>query len=349
MMLKRCISMLVFFSLILLSACSRFEDEYELIWEVGQALDETTVSVLSARSDGSFRILQITDFHLTYGFDSNDRKTFNLIEQLVLNVEPDLIVITGDLTMSPYSEALSHQIGRFFARLGVPWAYVFGNHEIDFNQSRAKLQAVLAPYAGNMFQRGPSNVQGEGNYLIRVLNASQEDAYALFFLDTHADREYYVNGKYVTGYDYLYQSQIDWYKDRVETLSLEANRVVDSLVFLHIPLVEYEEIKNLHPSEYEGEFHEGPYVPLENTGFFDQVVRSGSTKGIFAGHDHINDFSFSHQGILLAYGRLTGYNAYAMKGFERGGRIIDLFNLNDVANATFETRIILASEVYQND
>lgn len=45
--------------------------------------------------------------------------------------------------------------------------------------------------------------------------------------------------------------------------------------------------------------------------------------GVFVGHDHDNDIIGVEYGIALAYGRVSGFDAYG--SLERGGRVIDLY------------------------
>ena len=33
-------------------------------------------------------------------------------------------------------------------------------------------------------------------------------------------------------------------------------------------------------------------------------------KALFVGHDHINDYVVDYEGLLLGYGRKTGYGCY---------------------------------------
>ena len=50
----------------------------------------------------------------------------------------------------------------------------------------------------------------------------------------------------------------------------------------------------------------------------------GDVLGIFAGHDHNNDFVGSLTGICLGYGRKTGYASAYHEILERGARVIEL-------------------------
>jgi len=91
-----------------------------------------------------------------------------------------------------------------------------------------------------------------------------------------------------------------------------------SLVFTHIPLIQFAEAET-----YEGVFEEPRVFSQEReTGMFDAMVRQGKTVGFFCGHDHLNDFKFDREGILFAYGRVTGHNDYG--DLEKGGRVIEI-------------------------
>ena len=69
---------------------------------------------------------------------------------------------------------------------------------------------------------------------------------------------------------------------------------------------------------------EGVCCTTYNDGLFSAFARAGHMRGVFVGHDHINDFEGTLDGIRLVYGRVSGYQGYAMEGFPFGARIIDV-------------------------
>jgi hypothetical protein len=79
------------------------------------------------------------------------------------------------------------------------------------------------------------------------------------------------------------------------------------------------------------------YAQDEDTGMFAAIVEHNKTKGVFVGHDHLNDFSVMVDGIYLAYGRITGFNAYG--SLERGGRVIEISS-----SGTLSSTILLKSD-----
>ena len=64
-------------------------------------------------------------------------------------------------------------------------------------------------------------------------------------------------------------------------------------------------------------------VPQLNTGMFAAMKQSGDIMGVFAGHDHDNDYVVYWRDILLAYGRYTGGNT-VYNNIQNGARVIEL-------------------------
>jgi 3',5'-cyclic AMP phosphodiesterase CpdA len=257
----------------------------------------------------TLKILQITDLHLAFGFDQRDRKTFQLIEALAKNDDYDLIVITGDLTMSPQAPRLFTKLLNFMETLEIPWTFVFGNHETDFHDYKVFLKRI--PDTKYLyFKVGPQIEDGGyGNFKIEFTK-NQQPFYHAYFLDSKAEVKDFTEEE--GQYGYLSSGQVDWYKDLVQ------NDTVDSLVFMHIPLRQY-----MNPVTYFGTFREKKvYAQGKDTGFFDAMVFHQRSKAIFVGHDHLNDFYLYLEDIMLAYGRATGYNGYG--DLEKGGRHIEI-------------------------
>ncbi len=275
-------------------------------------------------SDETIKILQITDLHLAYGISNRDQMTYDLITNLVKADDYDLVAITGDMTMSPQAPLLFKQLINHMESLETPWTFIFGNHEGDFNPLTAFLNQIKdTNYL--YYKNGPKLEDGGiGNFKINFVY-QDEIIYHAYFLDTKAERKTYTEeeGKY----DYLSEAQVAWYEDLVET------DLKESIVFMHIPLRQF-----MNPTVYDGVFLEDKvYAQGKDTGFFDAMVLHDMSKGVFVGHDHLNDFTFLNEGILLAYGRISGYTSYGY--IERGGRHIE------ITNEVLTTYVILESEV----
>ena len=297
-----------------LSACKTYTIKYT----------DNDAFTLEIKGD-TLKILQVTDLHLAFGIDYRDRKTFQLIKNLALSDDYDLIVITGDLTMSPSAPMLFLSLISHMESLKIPWTFVFGNHETDFNDYKDFL-SIIPETEYLMFKVGPEIVDGGyGNFKIKFTKDNLP-FYNAYFLDSKAERKDYTEEE--GEYDYLSLGQVLWYEDQVQ------EDTVDSLVFMHIPLRQY-----IDPVEYVGIFNEDKvYAQGIDTGFFNKMVNYGRSKAVFVGHDHKNDFYLMMEGIMLAYGRATGYNGYG--NLEKGGRHIEILENKDLL-----TYIILGSEV----
>lgn len=273
---------------------------------------------LSYREDGSFKIVQFTDLH--WGDDNaNDRRTRALMDRVIERERPDLVVVTGDLIEAATCSDPRRSIRQAVAAMeeaGTPWAAVFGNHDAEAGVRREELFDELAGLKHGLMQRGPEEVTGVGNYVLRIAGGDGRTDRTLFFLDS---------GDYsplsIGGYAAIARDQIDWFVRESAVLSAENEGwPVPALAFFHIPLPEYREVWERH--ECRGHKFEEVCCSLLNTGMFAAMAEAGNVAGTFVGHDHANDYAGELHGIRLCYGRKTGYNNYSKKGFPNGARVI---------------------------
>lgn len=248
-------------------------------------------------------------------------------------------------------------------KLGVPWIPVFGNHDTEAYSYYSRED--MADYYGGdtlkhcLFQKGSADVDGFGNSVIEVQNTDGIVTQALFLLDSHAYTEDDKLG-ILWKYDHMHDNQIEWYKNTVLSLNERNAATLDtlykddaeakaekseqfgevtSMLFFHIPLHEYKNAWN----EYVGndyrdtenvQLHYGTVgeigsqicIPLEDDNLFETMQTLGGQKGIFCGHDHLNNYSLDYKGIRLTYGYSIDYLAYSgisKIGTQRGCTIID--------------------------
>lgn len=83
---------------------------------------------------------------------------------------------------------------------------------------------------------------------------------------------------------------------------------ITSLMFLHIPLNEFQDAWEKGRAILGKMGEDKVYAPEENSGMFSEIVRLKSTRGVFAGHDHANTFCCEYQGVVLGYGTHTRFN-----------------------------------------
>ena len=306
-------------------------------------------------TDEDFKVLHLTDVHITGGFlnKEQDKKAINAVAAMVVAEAPDLVIVTGDISFAipstgTINNEYAHQMFiRLMENLGVYWTVTFGNHDDEaFNFYRR--QAVADMYADEnlekcLFMQSPEGVSGMGNHVINIKNSAGEVTKSLVMMDTHA----YVHSDLLLGtidalfwnYDCVKQDQIDWYAGVIEEYQPKA-----SLLFFHIPIRdvkaaydEYvangredtENVEWLGGVDGEDKNDEMVFASrLDDGSFFEKVLELGNTKGMFFGHDHLNNFVLDYKGVLLSYGYSIDYSAYSGDlenlGLQRGCAVLTL-------------------------
>ncbi len=284
--------------------------------------DNDSSPPLQFQPDGTFTIVQFTDLHYRNG-NRHDLRTIQLMREVLDFQPPDLVVLTGDVIDGGFCRDPLHayaSVAEPIIQRNLPWAAVFGNHDDEGSASREQLMAAMHKLPRCLSVSGPETVSGVGNYILTI-DADDTPAARMFFLDSHA----YADKKQ-RHYAWIRQDQIDWF--------LALPHDLPALVFLHIPLPEYDLAWSNAASS--GGKNEPVCCPKFNSGFFNAIKTTGDVMGVFAGHDHTNDFCAKLAGVQLCYGRAGGFSTYGKRGFSRGARIIKLTrNLR-----TFETSVL---------
>jgi 3',5'-cyclic AMP phosphodiesterase CpdA len=280
--------------------------------------------------DGKFKVLQFTDIHFTNDSEA-DHKTTALMQRILEAENPDFIMLTGDTVYGPDNTEFLVKALAPVIETGIPWSFVFGNHDTEEGVGYEELFPAFTALPNCLAYNADETVDGMGNHILKVKTREGKTRWVLTGIDSGA----YNDLPDVGGYDYIKASQSNWYKNKVRELEGESEDF-SSLVFMHIPLPEYNEVWDTQICY--GEKREEICCSNVNSGFFTAMLNAGHTKGVFAGHDHINDYMGNLYGIRLAYGRATGYNTYGQEGYLRGARII---LLDDKNTETFQTYIRL--------
>ncbi len=279
------------------------------------SLQEQKAFKLSIREDGSFTILWGTDFHLRRGPFANRKAIYDLLIRSFEAINPDLTVISGDLLFSLDGLRMLGEFADFMEEHDRLWAFGFGNHDGQYTHDRPTLARLLNSYPHALFSEGEDWVMGYSNYPI-VLTDKDEVVSAIILLDSN-DSRVYEGG--IIGPDYVYPSQIAWYRWVEEGLGQ-----IPLYTFSHIPLPEFGLL-------WESGLARGVKMdkkvnsPLENTGLFRSMVEGGNTVAVFSGHDHLNDFWGPWEGIDLHYGRSASYGSYGSRHFAKGVKSIILY------------------------
>lgn len=276
---------------------------------------------LRFNQDRKFKIVQFTDIHWIYGNPASDKAGERMAE--VLDAEkPDLVIFTGDVVFDkPAGKALDKALEPVVER-GIPFAVTWGNHDDEHDLTRAELSAHIASKSGNLTST-TEGISGQTNYTLTIKSSKGDrDAAVLYIFDSHS----YSPLKQIEGYDWIKHDQVQWYIERSRSFT-QANggKPLPALAFFHIPLPEYREATQNQNIYMVGTRKEMACAPEVNTGLATAMLEAGDVRGVFVGHDHVNDYVVDWNGILLGYGRFTGgATVYHDIPGGNGARVIEL-------------------------
>lgn len=250
--------------------------------------------------------------------------------------------------------------GNLMETLGVYWDVTFGNHDSEA-YSYFDREDIAALYGSGefehcLFQAGPKDVDGYGNHTIEVKNSDGIITQAMILIDSQA----YIKDNIIESikgtYDNIHLNQVEWYEDEIKRMNAENSKTIKEIqgdvngglyekygtvktqAFFHIPLVEMGDAWNefvendFNDTEnfkyFDGIIAEGGrriYCGLGEDDLFEKMLELGSTKGIYNGHDHVNNTTFEYKGVTFSYGYSIDYFAYSgidKLGSQRGCTMI---------------------------
>ena len=301
--------------------------------------DETFM--LRIPKDKDFRILQLTDLHLGFGFLSRrkDKLALDAVRKLIEKSKPDLIVLTGDSIFPfwPRSGTMNNRkqakkLMAFFDSLEIPYTLVFGNHDCELGSTcdKKELAELYKEGAYCIFSEGRKDLTGVGNFLIELVDDPGNVLLPLVMLDSNM---YGEGGWFFSGFDCIHEDQVNWCMERLDALRQD-NSDIKAMAFFHMPLREfkeaYEKMKLGDPDVVYrhgsiGEKNEYFGISKDPGTFFDRAVKNGVIKWMFCGHDHMNTLSLVYKGIRMTYGMsidYLGYQGIAKSEIQRGGTLI---------------------------
>ena len=314
---------------------------------------------IKINEERDIKILQISDIHLGNGSMTvkKDRKAINAVCKLIENAKPDLIILTGDvvypnssITGSSNNLAQLKIIVELMESYKTPWTMCFGNHDAEWmaDYDKTALCNLLEDenYKYCIFNRGPENLDGMGNQVINVYNSDDSFNSSIFIFDNGE----YSGSSQMSGYKPISNEQTNWYKAEIEKMNAGEGKTIQSFVYFHVPLKEYEIawdlFRNGSPDVkyyfgWANESSEKISCADETGNFFQTAVELGSTKATFCGHNHLNDFSIEYQGIRLTFSKSIDYTAYFLAGIankteQRGSTTLLIKGLNSEMEADFE-------------
>ncbi|KAF1800509.1 Metallo-dependent phosphatase-like protein [Mucor lusitanicus] len=292
---------------------------------------------LSFNENGEFKILQLADLHFTNEEGTcrdipvdmdckGDATTIEYMEKLLDREKPDFVVFSGDnINGGGVSDAraATFKFAEPVVRRKIPWAVVFGNHDDENDLTREELLQVMRRMPYSLTQRGPVDLPGMGNYILKVFTDTTKaaaHAFTMYFLDSHA----YPESDDQDGYDFIKSEQLDWIIHSASTFNKLPSKP-NAAAFFHIPIWDYHEESNTNqPIAKLGDAREQVSSPKKNKiSALEAFKTAGDIKVTSCGHNHVNDYCLEKEGIQLCYAGGAGFGAYGAEhlGWPRRARV----------------------------
>lgn len=311
-------------------------------------------SDLKFNENGKFRIMIIAD---TQDSIKPRQETLDLMNAALDEAKPDLVVFTGDNIHGPdwqiaksksrTTKAIKRIMEPVVSR-NIPYCIVFGNHDDEGGVSK-EYQMELYKSLGNCLSVEGEDMKGCGNYNLTIKNsAGTKDIFNLWFIDSGS---YNTDKNIESYYDFVGSDQIEWYEKKSSELKAQnGGEVLPSFLFQHIAVPEIFDLLTevdegtegavkkgdkyyiLNEDIANGSMGEAPCPPDYNNGQFESWKKQGDIVAAFFGHDHVNDFSATLDGIDMHYTPGAGFYIYG-NGPEHGVRIVDI-NESDLSYTT---------------
>ncbi|HEY3414907.1 MAG TPA: metallophosphoesterase family protein [Armatimonadota bacterium] len=286
---------------------------------------------LEFREYGAFKVMMYSDIQ---DGPTMDPRATALMGRLLDAEKPDVVIIGGDCiagdtckSVADVKQAIAW-VARPVEERKIPWAMVFGNHDQEHfpntHMGKEEVFKVYQSYPYNINVRGSRAIHGVGNANLLVKDHTGKDAvFSLWLLDSNE----YVDGP-AAGYDWIHSDQIAWYTQTSRRMEARYGHKIPGLMFFHIPLCEFTDMAK--SIKIKGDRGEDECPARVNSGLLAAVLERGDVKGIFCGHDHVNNYVGDWLGIQLGYDGAIGYYSYNRKDDDpkvargRGARVFQI-------------------------
>lgn len=269
-------------------------------------------------SNGSFTILQLSDFHEWAGKETDTgivpqeflkpRLTM-FLDQVLSDVHPYLVILTGDNIfplsflwdfLGTVSIDTLRYIADYFEEKEQLWTFTFGNHDTESTVTKEAFLSSISTYNYFIGEQTESslhksfrqeiNIQGQanrvGNYSIPIYS-DDKVKFNIFILDSGS---YYQPGNGPRDYLAITPEQTSWYCSEATRLQEENGEIIPSLLFTHIPFIEMSELFESYPYSFSG-IYGGISNSSIRSNIYEECFNNKDVKGIFFGHNHYNSLT----------------------------------------------------------
>lgn len=324
-------------------------------------IEELVDFVIEAEEGREFRILQLTDIQIhdksAYRIPGVEEDTtpltveelyeasFDYITELVEQTKPDLIILTGDNIHGELDDngfCMTNLVA-YMESLNVLWAPVFGNHD---NESAMGVTWQVEQFLNAehcLFKRG--DITGNSNYTIGIKQGGKVIK-VLYMMDSNGCQFGYTysplpsfgtinEGEKIKESNGFAEDQVRWIADTSAKITEGLGYTPSKFLAIHINIKEYadgliakgymtnDRLQKFTINDPTGEDFGNKYdlaAGFSADGLWD-VLKAQKFDGVFAGHEHANNYSIVYEGIRLTQGTKTGYFSYHREG-QVGGTLI---------------------------
>ncbi len=266
-------------------------------------------NLLTLKENKEIKILQLSDIQISNFLFAG--YAFDIVKTTIKKAKPDMIVLTGDNLTSDSDERLLKKYASFMDSFELPWALVYGNHDYEINVPIERQNELYESYKYSLFKTG--DITGyNGNYYYNIKRGN-DVVFSLMFMESKLE-----------GFE---EAQINWYEQVINSNTSTYGKVIDSMLFFHIPIKELQNAYDAYVANPEigsGVIHEELSLQTTNNNLFEKAVNLKSTKAFAFGHDHVNNLIIKYQDILFCYSLKTGRTTYYRRNMMGG----NLYTIN---------------------
>ncbi len=301
---------------------------------------------LKFNSSGKFKIMVLSDVQDDYPVNED---TMAFIDEALEAEQPDLVVFNGDNIVTSDTRAYG-QLLKPLVNRNVKFTFVFGNHDDESSVlTKEEILAEFQKYEGCVAYDAVPELHGCATHNLPIKSSDgKKVAFNLWLFDS-GDYSVYQNGE--RGYDCVRYDQIKWYEEVSKTLEKENGGLVPSIAFQHI--IPIEPVKNIYfefpfsINKITFDFNDGSHYlmlpkfskikegfilehccpSMDNEGQWAAMAYRKDVLALVTGHDHINSFTTTCDGIDLVQTPGITSHSYS-RSFIKGAEIITLDEKN---------------------
>ncbi len=263
-----------------------------------------------------------------------EERLFGDLRNVIEEVDPDLILLTGDLVYGKYDDAGTSfkMLADFMDGYGIPWAPVFGNHDNESSMGADWQCEYFEGCENCLFKQ--RNLTGNGNYSIGIVQGGELKR-VIFMLDSNgcgAMSDATLNNGHSKKTAGFGDDQIEWYTEAAEHINEDFENIKYTFAFHIQPAVFEDALHETYGFVNNGEVNERHDLisPLNideradkrDTDFgyigrnlkgpwdTDRSVYSGmkllGADSVLVGHEHCNSASVVYDGVRFQYGQKIG-------------------------------------------